>query len=147
MTQATHPDQDLTQMDENNISHSLLEDAFAVIIGTAMIGFALLLLQQSHVMVGGTVGLSLLIQKITHLPFSIIFWVVNLPFYYLAYLRLGKQMLIKTIIAVSTLSVMTEIHPLFLHLDTVQPLYASIVANTLIGLGLLILFRHRARVC
>ncbi|MFW2176550.1 MULTISPECIES: YitT family protein [unclassified Moraxella] len=144
MTDSTTSADTTTDTNDNNISHSLMEDAFAVTIGTSMIGFALLLLQHSHVMVGGTAGLSLLIQKATALPFGVVFWLLNLPFYVLAYLRLGKQMVIKTLIAVTTLSLMTELHPHFVSVGEVQPLYASIFANVLIGVGILILFRHRA---
>ena len=132
------------QEDSHKVAHTPLEDALALIVGTAMIGLAMLLLQKSHVMVGGTAGLSLLLQKVTNLPFGVIFWLINLPFYILAYLRLGKAMVVKTLIAVTTLSVMTELHPLFLQVGTIQPLYASLLANTLIGMGILILFRHRA---
>lgn len=124
--------------------HSHIEDALAMIIGTFIISFAMMLMQQAGTLTGGTAGLSLLIHYITDIRFGILFFLINIPFYYLAYKRLGVAMVIKTFIAVALLSVMTELHPHFLHLGQLHPLYGTVVANVLMGIGFLILFRHRS---
>ncbi|MEQ1323859.1 YitT family protein [Acinetobacter soli] len=125
-------------------SHSSVEDMLAMIIATFIISFGMMLMQQSGTLTGGTAGLSLLIHYITGIKFGVVFFTINLPFYYLAYKRLGMPMVIKTFLAVGLLSVLTEVHPLFLHLDKLSPLYATVLANVFMGLGFLILFRHRS---
>ncbi len=132
--------------DEKNpsASHSKVEDALAMIIGTFMIGFALLLMQASHTLTGGTAGLALLVHYVTDIRFGVLFFLFNLPFYYLAYKQLGMAMVIKTFIAVGLLSLMTELHPMFINIGEIQPLYGTILANVFFGVGFLILFRHRA---
>lgn len=139
-------DQSLTMQDEaqSKPKHSHLEDAMAMVIGTFLISFAMLLMQQAHTLTGGTAGFALLVHYATGIKFGVIFFLINIPFYYLAYKRLGMQMVIKTIIAVGLLSLLTELHPHFIHLDGLTPLYGTVLANLLIGIGFLILFRHRS---
>ncbi|MCG2574479.1 YitT family protein [Acinetobacter sp. ME22] len=124
--------------------HSSVEDGLAMLIATFMISFAMLLMQSAGTLTGGTAGLALLIHYVTGIKFGFIFFTLNLPFYYLAYKQLGLQMVIKTFIAVGLLSVLTEIHPLFIHVQGMSPLYMAILANIFMGLGFLILFRHRS---
>ncbi|MDH5708160.1 MAG: YitT family protein, partial [Hylemonella sp.] len=71
-------------------------------------------------------------------------FVINLPFYVLAWRRMPRAFLYKTMLAVALLSVMTELTPRFIRLDAVDPLYAALVGGVLLGVGFLILFRHRA---
>lgn len=52
-------------------------------------------------------------------------------------------MIIRTVVAVMLLSVMAEMHPYFIDFNYLTPAYVVILANILIGLGLLILFRHQ----
>ena len=42
---------------------------------------------------GGITGISLLLTEITHLPLSILLVVINIPFIFLGYVTLGKQLL------------------------------------------------------
>jgi uncharacterized membrane-anchored protein YitT (DUF2179 family) len=55
-----------------------------------------------------------------------------------------RAFLVKTIIAVALLSLLTEITPRCIDVGTVQPLYAAVIGGVLLGVGFLILFRHRA---
>mgnify|MGYP003600774511 FL=1 len=124
--------------------HSKIEDGLAMLIGTFILSFAMMLLQQAGIMTGGTAGLSLLIHYITDLKFGILFFLINIPFYYFAYQKMGMALVIKTFIAVALLAGFTEIIPHFFHLSSVNPIYATIFANVLMGVSFLILFRHRS---
>ena len=124
--------------------HSKIEDGLAMLIGTFILSFAMTLLQQAGIMTGGTAGLSLLIHYITDLKFGILFFLINIPFYYFAYQKMGMALVIKTFIAVALLAGFTEIIPYFFHLSSVNPIYATIFANVLMGVSFLILFRHRS---
>ena len=124
--------------------HSKIEDGLAMLIGTFILSFAMNLLQQAGIMTGGTAGLSLLIHYITDLKFGILFFLINIPFYYFAYKKMGMALVVKTFIAVGLLAGFTEIIPHFFHLSSVNPIYATIFANVLMGVSFLILFRHRS---
>ena len=124
--------------------HSKIGDGLAMLIGTFILSFAMNLLQQAGIMTGGTAGLSLLIHYITDLKFGILFFLINIPFYYFAYKKMGMALVVKTFIAVGLLAGFTEIIPHFFHLSSVNPIYAAIFANVLMGVSFLILFRHRS---
>ena len=77
------------------------------------------------------------------LPISV-FFVLNLPFYWLALRVMGRAFTIKTFAAIALVSAMAELLPqviAFAHLDA---LFAAVMGGFLIGTGLLMLFRHRA---
>lgn len=137
---------DANDLPEPKISnqHSKLEDFLALLTGTFIISFAMVLMKTAGIMTGGTAGLSLLIHYASNLQFGLLFFVLNIPFYYLAYKRMGMQLVIKTFMAVALLSIFTEINPHFIQIGMLSPMYASILANILMGVGFLILFRHRA---
>lgn len=124
------------------LEHTAVEDFVAILTGTFIAGFGVLLLKQAAVASGGTVGLSVLLYQMTGWSFGLWFFVVNLPFYYLGYRRLGRVMVVRTVLAVATLSVMTELHPHFVEFEHLEPAYVAVLANIFMGLGLLILFRH-----
>lgn len=125
-------------------AHTKIEDMLAMLIGTFILSFALNLLQFSGIMTGGTAGLSLLIHYITGLKFGTVFFLINIPFYYFAYKKMGIALVIKTFIAVLLLSAFTEIMPQFIKIQALNPIYATIVANLIMGISFLILFRHRS---
>lgn len=124
--------------------HSKIEDALAMLIGTFILSFAMTLLQQAGIMTGGTAGLSLLLHYITDIKFGVLFFLINIPFYYFAYKKMGIALVVKTFIAVALLAGFTEMIPQFFHLSDVNPIYATIFANVLMGVSFLILFRHRS---
>jgi hypothetical protein len=92
---------------------------------------------------GGTAGLAFLLHYATGIGFGKIFFVLNLPFYWLALRKLGRAFTIKTFAAVLLLSVLTELQTQFLQFAHLQPLYAAIAGGLITGTGFLVLFRHR----
>lgn len=124
--------------------HSKLEDALALLTGTFILSFAMTLLQHAGIMTGGTVGLALLSHYITDIKFGVLFFFINIPFYYFAYKKMGMALVVKTFIAVALLAGFSAIIPQFFHLSDVNPVYAVIFANVLMGVSFLILFRHRS---
>ncbi|WP_151730526.1 YitT family protein [Acinetobacter junii] len=124
--------------------HSKIEDALAMLIGTFILSFAMTLLQQAGIMTGGTAGLSLLIHYVTDIKFGVLFFLINIPFYYFAYKKMGMGLVVKTFIAVALLASFTETIPHFFQWSDVNPIYATIFANVLMGVSFLILFRHRS---
>ncbi|WP_042860982.1 YitT family protein [Dickeya sp. NCPPB 3274] len=126
------------------VSHTLLEDVLALLISTLMVSFGVIMLRQAGALTGGTAGMAFLLHYATHISFGAAFFLLNLPFYYLAIRRMGWQFTIKTFCAVAMVSLFSDLHPLFIHFDHLQPIYATLFGNLIMGLGFIVLFRHRA---
>ena len=72
------------------------------------------------------------------------FFLINLPFYWIAWRRMGRAFTFKTFAAVAMLSGLTEFQSLALRFQALNPLYAAVMGGLLMGAGFLMLFRHRA---
>jgi uncharacterized membrane-anchored protein YitT (DUF2179 family) len=124
--------------------HSLLEDVQAVVTATAFISLGLAFFSKAGLVSGGTAGLALLLAKVTPLRFGQLFALLNLPFFWLAWRQMGWRFTLKTFAAIALVSLATDWLHLALDLRAIHPLYAAVLGGFLIGMGLLILFRHQA---
>lgn len=125
-------------------SHSLFEDIQALVTGTLLVSLGVALLGKAGLITGGTVGIAFLLHYVSGISFGKLFFLINLPFYYLAVKKMGWKFTLKTFGAVFLLSAFSEMMPLVLRVDMLDPLYASIMGGLLCGVGLLVLFRHKA---
>jgi uncharacterized membrane-anchored protein YitT (DUF2179 family) len=126
------------------VEHSLVEDVLAIVVGTLMVSFGVMLLRQVGAVTGGSAGIAFLIGYATQLSFGTAFFLINLPFYYLAIRRMGWAFTLKTFCSVALVSVFSELHVRFIHIDQLQPIYATLLGNLMMGLGFIVLFRHKA---
>lgn len=124
--------------------HSMFEDAQALVTGTFFVGLGLVLFRHSGLLTGGTAGIAFLLHYATGLAFGPVFFVVNLPFYALAWRRMGRRFTLKTFAAVALLSVLAEWLPRLIQLQAVHSLFSALGGGLLMGAGFLILFRHQA---
>jgi uncharacterized membrane-anchored protein YitT (DUF2179 family) len=126
------------------IRHTLLEDAQGIAYGTLMASFGITILTHLGLVTGQTAGLAVLISYATGWSFGPVFFVVNLPFYWFGYKRLGLAFTIKSFIAVGLLSVLSLFLPGWVHFDSVNPVVGAILFGAITGSALLALFRHGA---
>ena len=124
--------------------HSLFDDAQALLTGTLFVALGLTLFRHAGLVTGGTAGIAFVLHYATGVAFGTAFFVINLPFYALAWQRMGRRFTVKTFMAVALLSVLAEWVPRWLQLQAVQPVFAAVGGGLLMGAGFLILFRHRA---
>jgi len=124
--------------------HTAFEDAQAILTGALFIALGVAMFARAGLLTGGTAGLAFLIHYATGWRFGVVFFVINLPFYLLALRAMGWTFTVKTFCAVAALSVFSELMPLVLRFDFLQPVYAAVMGGCLIGAGLLMLFRHKA---
>ncbi|MCV2403351.1 YitT family protein [Marinomonas sp. C2222] len=124
--------------------HTRLEDIQAMVIGTMIIALAINLFSQVGLLTGGTAGLAFIIQYSSPLTFGQAFFLINLPFYILAIVHFGWEFTLKTFCAVFCLSLFSDLTPMLLSFESVNPFYASIAGGFLMGVGFLMLFRHNA---
>lgn len=124
--------------------HSLFEDAQALFTGTLLVALGIVMFKSVGLLTGGTAGLAFLVHYSTGLPFGLAFFLINLPFYWLAIKRMGWPFTVKTFIAIGLLSAFTELAPWVLRFELLNPLLAGLAGGLLMGVGFLILFRHQA---
>ncbi|TDK35243.1 YitT family protein [Rhizobium deserti] len=124
--------------------HTPLEDAQGLFISAMVAALGLYLLNQVGLLTSGTAGVAFLLHYAFDIPFGILFFVVNLPFYYLSFKRLGVGFSFKTFIAIAMVSAIAELERRFLVIQYLDPFWAALLGGILIGFGLLGLYRHRA---
>lgn len=124
--------------------HTVFEDLQGLLTGTFFVALGLVMFKQAGLMTGGTVGLAFLAHYASGEPFGSLLFLINLPFYVLAWQRMGRRFTLKTMAAVSLLSILSEQLPHWLVLQRIDPLFAAIGGGLLVGAGFIILFRHQA---
>lgn len=122
--------------------HSFLDDVQGQAIGITAISFGMSMLASLGLITGQTAGLSFLLAYATGVSFGMAFFIVNIPFYLLAVLRIGTRFTLKTLLAVSAISVLTEMFVHRISYHRFDPLMGAVLAGIVIGLGLIGLFRH-----
>ncbi len=125
-------------------SHTTFEDAQAIFTGTLFVSLALILFAQVGLLTGGTAGAAFVLHYATGISLGKLFFVINLPFYWFAWTRMGREFTLKTFVSIALLSVMTEFSPKLFAIDRIHPAYAAILGGALLGSGCLFLARHRA---
>lgn len=123
--------------------HGLYEDAFAIVLGTLLVALGMVLYAKATLLVGGMAGMALLLQYTAGIEFWAAFWLLNLPFYLLGLKRLGWRFMLRTFCAVSLVSLFSRLTAGWIDIAAVDPAYAAVIAGTLCGTGMLMLFRHR----
>jgi uncharacterized membrane-anchored protein YitT (DUF2179 family) len=124
--------------------HTLVEDVLAILIGSLFVSFGIVMFNQAGLLTGGTAGLAFLIHYASGIAFGPVFFVINLPFYILAFKRMGWHFTIKTFCAVALVSLFSALHPQFVQFGALMPFYVAVMGGSLMGAGFLILFRHQA---
>lgn len=124
--------------------HSAYDDVQGLGTGTLFVAMGVFLFKQAGMTTGGTVGLAFLAFYATHLPFGALFFAFNLPFYWLAWKRMGTAFTVKSFMAVALASLLIEAMPHWVQLQSVNPWFAAIAGGLLVGAGLIMLFRHHA---
>jgi uncharacterized membrane-anchored protein YitT (DUF2179 family) len=127
-----------------SVRHSWFEDAQALFTASLFISLGYGLLKQAHLLSGGTAGVALLLTRLTPLSFGQLFVALNLPFFWLAVRQMGWAFTVKTFITIGLVSLGADRLGLVMAFERVEPLYAAVLGGSLIGIGLLMLFRHQA---
>jgi uncharacterized membrane-anchored protein YitT (DUF2179 family) len=122
--------------------HSLIEDIQGIAFGVCMGAVGILVMTHMGFVTGQTAGLAVLIGYATGLPFPLVYFTLSLPFLVLGYWRMGMSFAVKTLIAVSLLTLATAILPRFLQFGHIEPAFAAILFGTLFGFSALSVVRH-----
>jgi uncharacterized membrane-anchored protein YitT (DUF2179 family) len=114
-----------------------------VVLACLLVAFGVMILNFSHLVTGGTAGLALSLSYLLHVPFFIIFFLINIPFYMLSVLRMGWNFTLSTIFSVTALSILTGFGKL-VHPISIPPFVGAIAGGIAIGVGLIVLFYNQS---
>jgi uncharacterized membrane-anchored protein YitT (DUF2179 family) len=128
------------------LSHSWLDDGHALVAGSLFVALGMTMLAHDGLLTGGVAGVAFLVSYATGLNLALCFFVFSLPFFWLSWTRLGVEFTLKSLVAVSLVSVFTALAPRVVRFELLNPWLASVLGGFLIGFGLLALLRHHASV-
>jgi uncharacterized membrane-anchored protein YitT (DUF2179 family) len=130
--------------DPSTLRHTPLEDLQALLIGTLLVSLAVTLFQHAGLLSGGTAGIAFLAHYLGGWSFGLAYFVINLPFYWLAWRHMGRSFTLRTLAAVVLVAVMSDWLPRHLVLASLDAWLAALLGGVLMGNGFLVLFRHQA---
>jgi hypothetical protein len=112
-----------------------------VITGALFVSVSLeIFLVPNHIIDGGIVGISIIMSYLTGLKLELYLLILNLPFLYLGYLKIGKRFVLTTLFGITVLSIGT----LLLYnvpVPTENPLLASLLGGACLGIGVGLVIR------
>jgi len=124
--------------------YTWLEDAQGLLFATAQAALGVHLLRAAGLISSGTAGTALIIAYLSGWSFGVVFFLINIPFYAFAWRARGPAFCLKSLAAVTLLSLMAEaLKPLF-QIAAIHPGASAVLFGVAAGVGLLGLFRHSA---
>lgn len=129
---------DLTQSKR----YTRLEDVQGLMIASAEAALGIHLLRAAGLVTGGTAGTALILSYAFGWNFSLVFFVMNIPFYAFAWKARGPVFCLKSLSTVTLVSLMAEALKPLLQIAHIHPAAAAVLFGVTAGVGLLGLFRH-----
>ncbi|TWR25824.1 YitT family protein [Mucilaginibacter pallidiroseus] len=114
---------------------NILIESLLILLGILSAGMGLKgFLLPSHFIDGGVTGISILVADLTHVPLSVLIFVINVPFLILGYRKLGMGFALKSAAAIGGLSLALA----FMHFPDVTPdkLLTAVFGGVFIGAGI-----------
>jgi uncharacterized membrane-anchored protein YitT (DUF2179 family) len=128
------------------LTHSWLDDGHALVAGSLFVALGMTMFAHAGLLTGGVAGVAFLVSYATGLNLALCFFVFSLPFFWLSWTRLGVEFTLKSLGAVTLVSLCTALAPRVVRFELLNPWVASVLGGFLIGFGLLALLRHQASV-
>lgn len=111
-------------------------------IGAALAAVSLeLFLIPNSVIDGGIIGVSLILNFMTGIPFGVLILIINLPFLFFGYKHIGKNFFISSSYAITLLAII-EIPLKSVGPFVTDPLLATVFGGLILGAGVGLVIRH-----
>ncbi|SFO09256.1 Uncharacterised 5xTM membrane BCR, YitT family COG1284 [Cohaesibacter marisflavi] len=136
------PSADNKDPHKNSEKHSLLDDVQGLTFGVFACSLGMVFLTHLGFLTGQTAGLALLISYLTDYDFGTVFFLVNIPFYWFTYHRMGMRFTIKSVICVVGMSAMMKFVSPAISFEHLDPLVGILAFGAMVGAGLLAIIRH-----
>lgn len=121
-----------------------MKRSFYIVLGCFLTSVGASILHHAHVLTGGTAGLSLIMSYLSNIPFGVVFFLINIPFYVLSVMNMGWNFTLSTILSVTLLSAMTVGMDWILPSFSIPMSIGAVTGGVIIGFGLSTLFMNRA---
>lgn len=122
--------------------YTIFEDLQGLVIASAQAALGIHLLRAAGLVTGGTAGTALILSYVFHWNFSLVFLVMNLPFFGFAYRVRGPVFCLKSLATVVFVSAMAEVLKPLVVIGQIHPAASAVLFGVSAGVGLLGLFRH-----
>ena len=84
---------------------SILSKMFFLTVGPFVAAFALeIFLVPNNIIDGGIVGISIILSYLTKINLGLLIFIINIPFFFLAFNKIGKKFVLQTFYAIGMLS-------------------------------------------
>ncbi|MBN6187466.1 YitT family protein [Aneurinibacillus sp. BA2021] len=123
---------------------SFVRQMIMIVGGCLLVALGIQVLTVSDLVLGGTAGMSIVLYHLTGLTFGSLFFLVNLPFYWLSLRQLGIDFTLKTFMSVTLLSLMSDGIAFVFDFTIPYSIAGAILGGSLIGFGLILLFRSNS---
>ncbi len=127
------PDKKLTKKE---IFWAILRKMFFLTLGPFIAAFALeVFLVPNNIIDGGIVGISIILSYLTKLNLGLLIFVINIPFFLLAFSKIGKKFVIQTFYAIGMLSLFLNMFSMYNHPVSNDLLLSTVFGGIVLGTG------------
>lgn len=106
-----------------------------MLLGLVITSLGIKLLADSLLTFGGTAGVATILTYVTNISWGLLFFIVNLPFFFISIQELGKWFTISSLLSITGISFLREWFDLFIPTFEINIVIAAIIAGLLIGFG------------
>lgn len=115
---------------------AILRKMFFLTLGPFIAAFALeVFLVPNNIIDGGIVGISIILSYLTKLNLGLLIFVINIPFFLLAFSKIGKKFVIQTFYAIGMLSLFLNMFSMYNHPTSHDLLLSTVFGGIVLGTG------------
>ena len=129
------------KLTKKELIFNFLRKMFFLTLGPFIAAFSLeVFLVPNNIIDGGIVGVSIILSYLTKINLGLLIFVINIPFFFLAFNKIGKKFVIQTFYAIGMLSlavnIFTSHHLPVTHDLLLSTVFGGIILGTGVGLVL-----------
>ncbi len=113
----------------------LFKKSLFVLVGLILTSLGIKLLSDTSLIFGGTAGIATIFSYLTSASWGSLFFIVNLPFFFIAIQELGKWFTISSLLSITGISLLREWFDLITPVIEMNMIFAAIISGLLIGIG------------
>ena len=106
-----------------------------VLLGLIITSLGIKVLSNSLLTFGGTAGIATILTYVTNISWGVLFFIVNLPFFFISIQELGKWFTISSLLSITGISFIREGLDLWIPAFDINIILATVIAGLLIGFG------------
>lgn len=106
-----------------------------VLIGLILTSLGIKILSDHHLTFGGTAGISTIFSFLSPFSWGTLFFIVNLPFFFMSIRELGKWFTISSLLSITGISLLREWFDQIIPVIETNMVFASLISGLLIGIG------------